>query len=507
MEKVILEALGISKLFSGVVALQDVNFTLMEGEVHALMGENGAGKSTLSKIIAGILRSNGGKLSVRGEECSFCSTIEARWKGIAIVTQEFSLLPDFSIAENIFITNPAYYKHAFLKNRSKMLKDTVALLKLFNMQNSLKPYTKVNTLSVAQCQVIEILKAVSSGAEIIILDEPTASLSSKEIDQLFELILTLKGRGMSFIIVSHKIQEIYAISDRITVLRDGRGILDGVRTCELGQKELIKAMVGREVNDLYGSGLRRRCQDVNFQSSEIVFEAKDVSAAGGRVRHASFKLCKGQIVGFSGLIGAGRSEFMRSIFGADRRISGEVFLHGKKLDRVSIRKMMCSGIAYVSEDRKQEGLVQNMNVVRNINLAKLVCTPGFLLNRKREDEDCSQMIRKFNIKVPGFDALVKTLSGGNQQKVLLGKWMLIDPEVLIVDEPTRGIDIGAKADIYAILRDLAGQGISIVMVSSEIPEILGICDYVYIMREGRLTGAFPVEELDEEKIGYYSTLG
>lgn len=505
MSEKLIEVSGIKKVFSGVVALEKIDFDLVKGEVHALMGENGAGKSTLSKIISGIYQADGGTMLVEGIPRSFSNTREAVAHGVSIVTQEFSLLPDFSIAENIFLTDDRYYKGKFLSDKKAMAEKTRELLSLFHMENDLDPYEKVGNLSVAQMQVIEILKAVSTNARTIILDEPTASLSTKEIDQLFDIVRKLKKEGVGFIIVSHKINEIYEISDRITVLRDGRLILNGALTSELKQNELIKAMVGREVNNLYGERDLSKVKD--WSKEEVVLEVQNIVDENSYLQGISFKVHKGEIIGFSGLVGAGRSELVRCVFGADGRAKGKVLLHGKEIRPNSIKASVGEQIGFVSEDRKRDGLLQEISVIKNIGLAKLAASKRKILNFKEEQADCSDMIQKMRIKVADVDMPIKGLSGGNQQKVLLAKWILLNPEVLIVDEPTRGVDIGAKADIYAILKDLAAQGMAIVVVSSEIPEILGICDTIYVMREGKVTGILDASEAEEEKIGYFSTVG
>lgn len=502
MGETIIEMKKIRKLFSGVVVLEDIDFNLQKGEVHALMGENGAGKSTLAKIITGIYQADGGTMLVKGEPCSFTSTKKAGEKGIAIVTQEFSLLPDFSIAENIFLTDNTHYKKGFILNKRSIIGETKKLLELFHMEGALSPYEKIKNLSVAQMQIIEILKAVSTNAEVIILDEPTASLSEKEISQLFDIIREMQKNGVSFIIVSHKLNEIYEISDRITVLRDGKLILNGEKTKELSSEKLIRAMVGREVKDLYGS--QKVKSEKEWEKEEVVLEVQGLADQNNYVRDISFQVHKGEIIGFSGLMGAGRTELVRCIFGADPKTKGKILLHGKELAAGSIKGSIRSKIGFVSEDRKQDGLIQEMSVLKNINLATLAASHRFVLNEKKEEEACRNMIERLKIKVADIDLPVKSLSGGNQQKVLLAKWMLLDPEVLIIDEPTRGVDIGAKSDIYTILRELARQGVAIIVVSSEIPEIMGICDNIYIMREGRITGKLAAEEADEEKIGFYS---
>ena len=504
MARKVIEVKGVAKYFSGVPALKDIDFDLEEGEVHALMGENGAGKSTLSKIISGIYQKDEGTYLVNGEDCSFVNTRQAVAKGVAIVTQEFSLLRDLSVAENIFITNDEYYSAGFLSNMKAMAAKTTELLKLFHMENYIDPWEKVERLTVAQMQIVEIVKALSKNARIIILDEPTASLSEREINVLFDVVRSLKKDKISFIIVSHKINEIYEISDRITVLRDGRLILGGAITSELKQSELIRAMVGREVSDLYGVA---NFQHRDFSDEEVLLEVNDLCDTWDFVKNVSLKVHRGEIVGLSGLVGAGRSQLVRCIFGAEQHSSGSVRMKGRELKNGSIYDSMLAGIGFVSEDRKYDGLFQEMSISINANIADLVAHRGSLLSHRKDLEETMRMKEKLRIKMNDADAAVKYLSGGNQQKVLLAKWLMIHPDLLIVDEPTRGVDIGAKADIYQILRDLAAEGTGIQVVSSEIPEIMGLCNTTLIMREGIVTGVLNSRELDEEKIGYYSTIG
>ena len=505
MNEILIETTNIKKVFSGVVAIEGIDFELRRGEVHALMGENGAGKSTLSKIIAGIHQADGGVMKVDGKVESFSSVREAVDHGVSIVTQEFSSVPDLSVAENIFLADSKYYTCGFLQNKRAMVADTYELLKLFGMETAIDPRDKMERLSVAQMQVIEILKAVSTKARVIILDEPTASLSVKEIETLFGIVRKLKVEGVGFIIVSHKINEIYEISDRITVLRDGHLILKGVETATLPQDELIRAMVGRDVSDLYGAG--SDISKLNWKKEPVLFEVQDITDQNGYVRNVSFQVHRGEIAGFSGLVGAGRSELMRAIFQADPRRGGKVIVDGQEVTGRSIRSSISAGLGLVPEDRKTEGLIQELSVLKNIGLAKLADRGPAVMNRKQDEADCLDMISQMQIKTANMDLLVKSLSGGNQQKVLLAKWILLAPKVLIVDEPTRGVDIGAKSDIYAILRSLAAQGMAIIVVSSEIPEVMGVCDTIYVMKDGRVTAVFPAEEADEEKIGYYSTIG
>ncbi len=501
----IIEMHDIAKLFYGIPAIQGINFELEEGEVHALMGENGAGKSTLSKVIAGIHQADKGEMKIRGEVCKFSNARQANEKGIAMVTQEFSLLKDFSVAENIFLTSQEYYTGNVLLNFKAMVKRTQELLKLFNMEDYIDPYEKVAHLSVAQMQIVEIVKAMSKNASILILDEPTASLTEREIKLLFDLIRDMKKKKVSFIIVSHKINEIYEISDRITVLRDGKYVLGNAKTSELPEKELIRAMVGREVTNLYGSA-----DDVvpYEKSDELVLDVQNLSDTRDFVKNVSFKVHKGEIVGFSGLLGAGRTEMAKCLFGADNRSAeSKVYVNNKLLKPNSIRAAIDAGIGYSSEDRKHDGLFQDLSISVNINLEEMLAHRGMLLSSRQDRAACERMKEKLRIKMANADLAVKALSGGNQQKVLLAKWLLIQPDVLIVDEPTRGVDIGAKSDIYQIIRELAASGMGVIVISSEMPEVMGLCSTVYVMREGQITGKLSGEEITEEAIGYLSTLG
>lgn len=498
----LLEAKGITKRFPGVLALSNVDFELRKGEVHALMGENGAGKSTLSKVIAGIHPADEGKIWLDGEEVRFLTPKQAISGGISMVSQEFNLLPDLSVAENIFLTDDAYYAKPGIMNKKKMAAESLKLLAAFAMEKFVDPYQKVSTLSVAQKQIVEIIKAVSTKAKIVILDEPTATLSPKEVERLFQVVRQLKKEGVSFIIVSHRINEIYEITDRITVLRDGKLILLGAETATLDQNDLIKSMVGREIKDLYGSG---KAEKKDFSKSEVVMEVENITDTRNYVRNVSFKLRAGEILGISGLIGAGRTELIRCIFGIDPRSSGTVKVFGKEVP-AQIKESMLNGMAFVPDDRHQV-LFQEMEISKNIYLAKLVVSGGRLVDKKDEAACAKEMVKKLNVKTSGIDCEVCNLSGGNQQKVLLGKWLMINPRILFVDEPTRGIDIAAKSEIYSIMRNLAASGISIIMVSSEMPEILGICDRVLVMKDGRVTAEMDIEDATEEKLGYYSTIG
>lgn len=503
MDNLLIEMSGIYKYFSGVPALQNVGFQLKPGEVHALMGENGAGKSTLSKIMTGIYRADAGQMLLDGEPVSFASTKDAADRGVAIVTQEFSLLPDFSVAENIFLVDRRFYKGGVISAKRKMVRETYSLLKLFGMEKYIDPYEKVKNLSVAQMQLVEILKAISKKSRAIILDEPTASLSTNEINLLFDLVRKLKAEGVGFVIVSHKINEIYEISDRITVLRDGKLVLNAVDIKELYQDKLIRAMVGREVSDLFGGEKPASVSRAGIPALQV----EGIADIKAYVHDVSFNVYPGEIVGISGLVGAGRTELVRCVFGADKRSAGTVKVKGKPLPAFSVVNSMKNKIGFMPEDRKHDGLLQDLNIRFNICISKLVMGRSLFVNRDEQEKCALQQIQDLGIKLSDMEAPVRSLSGGNQQKVLLAKWLLIAPDVLIVDEPTRGVDIGAKADIYRILRALARSGVAILMVSSEIPEILSLCNRILVMREGSVSRELGAEEANEELIGYYATIG
>ena len=497
----ILAAEGISKHFGGTTALDKVSFYLKAGEVHALMGENGAGKSTLGKIFAGIHKPDGGSIYFQGKEVHFENPKAAKTAGISIVLQELNLLPDLSVAENLVIGNEKFYKKGFILNKKQMYRHAGELLELFHLNQALDVYSKVENLSVAQMQVLEILKAVDSNARVIILDEPTATLSPVEVEHLFSIVRQLKKeKQIGFIIVSHKIEEIFEIADRVTVFRDGKQILNGEDLADMTEQSLVKSMVGREINDLYGKREFSGAKD-----NPVVLKAENICDFKGRVKNISLELRKGEIVGITGIVGAGRTEFARCIFGIDKMKSGRVFVHGKELPSPTIKKAIAAGMALVPEDRKNEGLLLDESIMQNIAMVRQCMQSGFVLSRKKSHSYTEKMKADLHIKMGDESNACSSLSGGNQQKVLLGKWLIMDPDILIIDEPTRGIDISAKAEIYAILNRLAGEGMAILMISSEMPEIIGMCDRAIVFREGVLAGELSHEELTEQHIALLAT--
>lgn len=496
----ILQAKGITKRFGVHTVLDRVDFELIPGEVHALTGENGAGKSTLAKIFAGVHRQDDGEIVYEGRRVNFSGTREAMDAGISIVLQEFNLIPDLSVAENLFLGNESYYWGNVWVRKKQMVERTYELLGLFGMQEQIDPQEKVRSLSVAEMQMVEILKAVSIQSRVILLDEPTAALSSNEVERLFRLIRQLQKQQVAFVIVTHRFEEIYEISDRITVLRDGKLVKMGIPASELPREELVKAMVGRDIRDLYGRRLA-----AGGASRGTVLEVKHLSDAAGKIKDVSFSVAEGEVLGIVGLVGSGRTELLRCVFGADRAQHGEVLVRGKPLTKKGIKASIAAGMAFVTEDRKQEGLLTERSVFFNLSLVKSVLDNRFILRKKAEKTVNLSYKEKLNIKMADGHMPVKSLSGGNQQKVVLAKWLMTKPSVLLLDEPTRGIDIAAKAEIYAILNQLAASGVGIVMVSSELPEVLGMCDRILVMRDGRVVKELMRSEADEETILRYAS--
>lgn len=494
---------NISKHFGGTQALDGVSFCLKAGEVHALMGENGAGKSTLGKIFAGIHQPDSGDIYFEGEKNHVENPRAAKNKGISIVLQEFNLLPELSVAENLIIGNDEYYKyHKRVLNKKKMYSHSKELLGLFDLGMNLDIYEKVKELTIAQMQILEILKAVDADSKVIILDEPTAALSPNEVVQLFAIVRRLqKEKNIGFIIVYHKIDEIFEIADRVTVFRDGKQILNGENLKKLTENDLIKSMVGREIKNLYGERVFGACSE-----NEEVFRAEDICDCPGKVKNISLSLKKGEIVGLTGVVGAGRTEFARCIFGIDKKKCGKVYVHQKEITNLTVKNSIKMGVGFVPEDRKYDGLILHESIADNISLVKQNMQNSFLINKKESVVDTERIRKELNIKMGNSYDECDSLSGGNQQKVLLGKWMIMKPQILIIDEPTRGIDISAKSEIYAILNQLSLDGVAILMISSELPEIIGMCDRVLVMREGYLVGELNHDEVTEQRITKLATI-
>ena len=496
----ILEMRGIVKTFPGVNALDNVNLTVREGEIHAIVGENGAGKSTLMKVLSGVYPhgSYSGEIHFKGEERRFRDIADSEKLGIIIIHQELALVPLLSIAENIFLGNePA--RNGII-NWGESFARTKALLEKVGLKES--PSTLITNLGVGKQQLVEIAKALSKEVKLLILDEPTASLNESDSDALLNLLMEFRRQGITSILISHKLNEILKVADRITVLRDGATVdhLD-CRSEAISEDRIIRAMVGRELKDRYPKRTPKIGEPIFEVKNWRVFDA--VHADKEKIKGVDIHVKKGEVVGIAGLMGAGRTELAMSIFGRayGQNISGEVRLHGKPVDVSTIQKAMDNGIAYVTEDRKNYGLVLIDDIKRNVTLANLKgVSKNAVIDDGRELAVASKFKRDLNIRCSSVFQQTVNLSGGNQQKVVLSKWLFTEPEILILDEPTRGIDVGAKYEIYSIINSLADAGKGVIVISSEMPELLGISDRIYVMNEGRMVGEMPAKEASQEKI-------
>ncbi|NRF92100.1 sugar ABC transporter ATP-binding protein [Paenibacillus frigoriresistens] len=497
MSEALVRMEGIEKHFPGVHALHQCRLELAAGEVHALVGENGAGKSTLMKIATGVYQKDEGRIFLKGKEVNIPNTRAAQQLGISMIHQELNLMPDLTIAQNIFIgREPRKGIKLFVDDR-KLNDQAQQLLNEMNLQ--LDPRTKVSELTVAKQQMVEIAKALSFQSEVLIMDEPTAALTNAEIEELFRIIEQLRGRGVGIVYISHRMEELKRITDRITVMRDGRYI-DTVQTKDTTIDQIIAMMVGRE---LYATSQQ---YTVNTSVTKVL-EVTNLNR-GSSVKDVSFHLAKGEILGFAGLMGAGRTEVARAIFGADAIDSGDIRIHGHKVQLKAPHDAVKHGIGYLSEDRKRYGLMVDMDVKTNIAIAsyrKARRLLGWMHDGKIE-QSASHFVEALQIKTPSIHQQVKFLSGGNQQKVVIGKWLLRDCDILIFDEPTRGIDVGAKTEIYKLLDELAAQGKSIIMISSELPEILRMSHRIMVMCEGRITGELRQQDATQEAIMKYATM-
>ncbi|MHB8279599.1 MAG: sugar ABC transporter ATP-binding protein [Candidatus Humimicrobiaceae bacterium] len=487
---------GIEKSFPGVHALSQCRFELRSGEVHALVGENGAGKSTLMKVLTGVYMKDAGSIIYKGSEIEIPNPRAAQHLGISMIHQELSLMPHLTVAQNIFIGREQYKNARFLLNEKEINKKTQQLMDMMHL--NLNPRTKVLDLTVAKQQMVEIAKALSFNSEILIMDEPTAALTDSEIDELFHIIRELRDKGVGIVHISHRMDELKQISDRATVMRDGRYI-DTVRIKDVTIDKIINMMVGRV---LYETA--REIPET--ASQEIVLEVKNLNRRRA-IKNVSFNLKRGEILGFAGLIGAGRTEVARAIFGADPVDSGEIYVLGQKIDIKSPSDAVKHSIGYLSEDRKRYGLMVGIDVEFNIVVAMLKKFLSFLgwVNRARTKTEAEFFVDHLKIKTPSVQQKVRYLSGGNQQKVVIAKWLVCNSNILIFDEPTRGIDVGAKSEIYKLLNDLAGQGKSIIIISSELPEILRMSHRIIVMCEGSITGELSAAEATEERIMQYAT--
>lgn len=486
-KKAVMKLEDITKSYPGVVALNHVTLELIEGEIHALVGENGAGKSTLIKTCAGAEIPDSGKIIVAGNEYSTMTPKFAEQCGIEVIYQEFNLIEELSVAENIFLGSEI--KNGIIIDKKAMVVKSKKILKELNI--AIDPNTLIKDLTVGYQQMVEIAKAFAKNAKILIMDEPSAPLTNVEVERMFEVVDKLKSAGVSIIYISHRLEEIFRISDRITVLRDGKEI----KTMETGATnidELVKLMVGRELKETYPARKKTIKQ-------ETLLEVKDL--CGNGLKNISFTLKRGEILGLAGLIGAGRTELAELIFGAKKKTSGQIILNGKEVSPRSPKDAIECGIALVPEDRKRQGTVLNMGIRENISMACLEKLSNyFVINKVKEKSLANKFKENLQIKTPSLEQTVNHLSGGNQQKVVLAKWLATNPDLIILDEPTRGIDIGAKHEIYKIMNDLVESEKTIIMISSEMPELMGMADRIIVLAEGKVSGEIMKDEFDQELI-------
>lgn len=491
MSEYILEMNDIVKEFPGVKALKGVHLKVRPGTVHTLMGENGAGKSTLMKCLIGIQKPTSGTIIYDGKEVEFSTTLQAMNSGISMIHQELSPVPERSVCDNVWMGREP--RKGIIVDQKKMRKDSIALFQKLGLD--LDPDEKMGNLTVAKMQMVEIAKAVSYDSKIVIMDEPTSALTESEVEHLFRIIADLKAKNVAIIYISHKMDEIFRISDDITIYRDGEYIATD-KAENLNVDKLITLMVGREMDEMFPK--------VECPIGETILKVENL-ASGRAFSNVSFELHKGEILGFAGLVGAGRTEIVETIFGMRKKTAGKIYKDGKELNIKSPSDAIASGIALLTEDRRGNGIVGLLSVKENTVIANLK-KYGFPLSHKKIHEDAAEYSKMLNVKTPSLDTPIKNLSGGNQQKVLVGRWLLTDPDILIVDEPTRGIDVGAKAEIHSLITKLAGQGKAIIMISSELPEVMGMADRIAVMHEGTMTGILNRDEATSEKIMQYATM-
>lgn len=481
---------GVSKIFPGVKALDNVDITAYGGEVTALMGENGAGKSTLMKILSGVYQKDEGKVFIDGVEAHIKGIKSAEEYGVTIIHQEMSVLNNLTVAENIFLGNEKFHKFTGKINK----KELVERSKLFLDQigANINPNTLVSSLNVGEKQMVEIAKGLTKNARVIIMDEPTTALTEVETKNLFKVIDSLKKKGIAIIYISHRMEEIFAICDRVEVLRDGK-YAGNALIKDIDNDKLISMMVGRKIEDQFPYR--------EVKSGKDILEVMNLNANVG-IKDISFNIKEGEILGIAGLMGSGRTEVAKTIFGEYKKTSGSIKIKGKEVNIKNIQEAIDNGICYLSEDRKKEGCVLSLSVAENMILSNLKKYESKMMSidKNKAIKDVDYYIDKIKIKTPNRDQLIKNLSGGNQQKVILAKWLMLSPEVLIIDEPTRGIDVGAKKEIYELLNELKASGKAIIMISSDLPEVLGISDRIIVMSEGRISGELKREEASQESI-------
>ena len=496
MNEIILEMKNIDKRFSGVHALKSVNLELRKGEVHALMGENGAGKSTLMKVLCGIYKRDGGDVVLFGKEVNFHNIKDSQEAGIGIIHQELNMMNHLTVAQNIYIGREPMKNGIYIDDK-QMEKDAKELFDRIGV--NIDPSAVLGTLTVGKQQMVEIAKAISRNSKILILDEPTAALTQVEVEELFKIMNDLREKGIGMIYISHRMDEINRISDRITVMRDGEYV-GTLITKDTTKDEIVKMMVGRVI---YGD---KKEESTVPGDAPVVLEVKNLNR-GKEIKNVSFTLRRGEILGFSGLMGAGRTEVARAIYGADKPDSGEIFINGKKVRNKTPEEAVKNGICYLSEDRKRYGLLLDKSVAENSVLSNLddYIKCGWINDAKIE-KAATKENAKLKTKTPSMQQILRNLSGGNQQKVIIARWLLKNSDIFIFDEPTRGIDIGAKSEMYTLMEELASQGKSVIMISSELAEIQRLSDRVIVMCEGRITGELDIKDATQEKIMAYATM-
>lgn len=488
MEKFVMEMHQIEKQFSGVKALINIDFSLKPGEIHALLGGNGAGKSTLIKVLGGIYKPDAGQILINGKLVNIQSVQDAQKQGIGIIHQEIVLVPYLSVAENIFLGREPVTKLG-IKDTKKIYREAQAMIDKLGIDINAKQL--VEELSIAKQQIVEIVKAISFDVKILVMDEPTSSLEENEVVTLFSIMRNLKEQGVSIIYISHKMEEIFQIADEITVFRDGKSVITkDVKDWTMDQ--VVECMVGRKIENQYPK------EDIPI--GEEILKVESLTQPG-IFNNINFNVHAGEIIGFAGLMGAGRTEIMRSVFGLDPYSSGTITIKGKEVVIKNVRQAIKNGLAMLTEDRRRTGIVPILSVKYNTTLASMnKIIYGGHLHSDVETKISSDACKSMNVKTPNLDTKIANLSGGNQQKVILAKWLLCDPDILITDEPTRGIDVGAKREIYELMNTFAAKGKGIIMISSELPELIGICDRIYVVSEGRIAGMLSRSEFSQESI-------
>lgn len=483
----------IEKSFPGVKALNKIDFSVRKGTVHALCGENGAGKSTLMKIINGIYKPDGGQIFIDEKPVKILNPIQAQSYGIAMIAQELNYVPEMSIEENLFLGRLPVTKYGNV-DWKLLRKKTDEFLKAEGLPY--KADQKLKTLTVSDIQMLEIIKAISNKAEIIVMDEPTSAITQREVDILFKKIEVLKSQGVSIVYISHKLDEVFQIADDITVFRDGN-VVESHSASDLNMDKVIALMVGRKIENVYPKE--------EIKIGDKLLEIKNLCSTGV-FKNINFHVCKGEIIGFAGLVGAGRTEVMRAIFGLDIITSGDIIISDKKVEIKNVRDSIKNKMVMLSEDRRRYGIIPIRSVMENasVSILEKVIYKGYA-HESEERRVVGEYFSKMNVKTPTLETPIQSLSGGNQQKVLLAKWMLRDPDILILDEPTRGIDVGAKFEIYKLMSEMAKQNRAVIMVSSELPELIGMCDRIYIMNQGKITGELEKNEFSQESIMKFAT--